>query len=272
MSHYILEHASEFERLEKQSQNKSYDYVSELKGFHPKVGATILDAGCGSGVVSRYLAEKFPQGKVIGCDASGDRILQASAMARNISNLEFKQSDLLKTVFESSSFDAVICRYVLEHLKNEDAQVALSELHRCLRPGGIIHVIDIDGYLYNVFPQTEFMSQCFAKIRSAAAPDFHIGRRLPRMIADAGFVRVNWRIETMQFRGEELKGEIELVQDRFQQAMHFLESILGDERAARKFVSQYLEALSSPNAVLFYNKFVVTAEKQGFFNINEGGV
>ncbi len=272
MSQYILEHASEFERLEKQSQNKSYDYVSELRDFHPKPGAAILDAGCGSGVVSRYLAGKFPQGKVLGCDASGDRILQASAIAKNFSNLEFKKVDLLKTGFESSSFDAAVCRYVLEHLKNEDAQVALTELHRSLRPGGIIHVIDIDGYLYNVFPQTEFMSQCFTKIRSAAAPDFHIGRQLPRMVAQAGFVRVQWRIETMQFQGVELRCEMELVQERFQQAMGFLETILGDERAARKFVSEYLESLRSPQSVLFYNKFIVSAEKQGLFNINEGGV
>jgi ubiquinone/menaquinone biosynthesis C-methylase UbiE len=262
MSKYILENAAEFECLEKQSQNKFYDYESELKDFAPKNGALILDAGCGSGVVSRYLAQNFPLGRVLGCDASGDRIQQASALAKNIPNLDFKQVDLLKTGFESSAFDSVVCRYVLEHLKNDDAKAVLVELHRCLRPGGTACVIDIDGYLYNVSPKTEFIDQCFLKIKAELAPDFNIGRQIPKMISDAGFTKVQWRIETMQFQGEELKGEIEMIQERFQQAMQFLEKVLGDADTAGKFVEQYLDALRSPYAVLFYNKFIVTAEKQ----------
>jgi hypothetical protein len=42
MSSYILENASEFERLEKQSQNSFYDYRQELQGIQPKPGALIF--------------------------------------------------------------------------------------------------------------------------------------------------------------------------------------------------------------------------------------
>ncbi len=272
MSNYILEHASEFERLEKQSQNKYYDYESELSDFLPKIGSNILDAGCGSGVVSRFLARKFPHSKVTGCDFSGERIRQASSFAETIGNLDFKQANLLSADFEASTFDSIVCRYVLEHLKNKEVKAVLTEFHRCLRPGGTACLIDIDGYLYNMFPQSEFIEQCFSKIKTAPAPDFNIGRQLPKMIADAGFTKVRWRIETMQFQGEELKTEIELISERFVQAMPFLEVILGNDHHARRFVDEYLETLRCPNSVLFYNKFIVTAEKQGLINVKEAGV
>lgn len=263
MSNYILENASEFERLEKQSQNKFYDFESELRDFHPKANSVILDAGCGSGVVSRYLAHQFPHSKVIGGDFSGERVQQAARFANQIQNLEFRELNLLNADFESSSVDALVCRFVLEHLGHDQVKVALSELYRCLRPGGKACVIDIDGYVNNVFPKTPFMDDCCRKIEAVKTVNFNIGRELPFLLGQSGFVNVQWRIETMQFRHEDLRNEAILVKERFLQAMPFLISVLGEVGIARRFMDEYLETLNAPNAVLFYNKFIVLAEKQG---------
>ena len=48
-----------------------------LRSNHRREPA-ILDAGCGSGVVSRYLATHFPTSRVIACDFSALRIAQAA--------------------------------------------------------------------------------------------------------------------------------------------------------------------------------------------------
>jgi tRNA A58 N-methylase Trm61 len=65
---YELEHHTEFDRLEKQATIATYDYRSELSGLQIENGAVILDAGCGSGVVSRYLASLDRTSTVVACD------------------------------------------------------------------------------------------------------------------------------------------------------------------------------------------------------------
>ncbi len=42
--------------------------------------------------------------------------------------------DIQSIPFESNSFDAIICIHVLEHVEND--RIAISELHRVLKPGG----------------------------------------------------------------------------------------------------------------------------------------
>lgn len=204
MKNYVLESEKEFERLERQSQNKAYDYKTELSNFSPRETGTILDAGCGSGVVTRYLAKKFNRAHVVGCDASNQRIGQAinhlnlSADLKT-ENISFQTQDLSKLSFSPSSFDGVVCRYVLEHMSNENALRALQNFYRCMRPSGKLCIIDIDGLIYNLFPQTEFLENSFSKIKQLKDIDLNIGRKLPHLIREAGFNNVKWEIETLQF-------------------------------------------------------------------------
>jgi ubiquinone/menaquinone biosynthesis C-methylase UbiE len=112
---YALESDAEFERLERQSTYPKYDYRSELAGIVVGARARILDAGCGSGVVSRYLARHHADCTVVGCDESEDRIARAAELARDLPNLRFRQGDICAMSFAASSFDLIFCRYVLQH-------------------------------------------------------------------------------------------------------------------------------------------------------------
>jgi ubiquinone/menaquinone biosynthesis C-methylase UbiE len=264
MSKYVLENTSEFDRLEKQSQNKAYHFESELAHFQPKPTATILDAGCGSGVVSRYLAQRFPQSTVIGCDFSAERVKQAAQHASAISNLSFQEENLAHLTVPSSSVDAIVCRYVLEHLSEADIHSALSEFYRCMRPNASICAIDMDGLLSNIFPRTPAMQKALTLIESQRTVDLYVGRKLPHFLAQANFVNIQWRIETLSFQGEGLLDEMQIIRERFQQIAIHLERTLQDAELAKKFTEEYLHSLAQPGAVLFYNKFIVTAEKQGF--------
>jgi ubiquinone/menaquinone biosynthesis C-methylase UbiE len=263
MQKYVLENAEEFQRLEKQSQNKFYYFVEELKQFNPKTNGNILDAGCGSGIVSRYLAEFYPLASVVGCDFSDIRVSQAKNAAAGISNLQFQTENLTQLSFENSSFDAINCRYVLEHLNPSDLQKVVKELYRCMRPNGVLCVIDIDGLLYNVHPKTKLVDEVLQRILANNNVNFNIGREIPMLLTQAGFSDVTWRVEPMVFQGTDLEQEKQLMKERFDQAMPFLNSITGNESESRQFVQEYLEGLSAPNAVLFYNKFIVQAVKQG---------
>jgi ubiquinone/menaquinone biosynthesis C-methylase UbiE len=257
---YVLEDEKEFERLEKQSRQDAYNYEKELASFHPKDFGIIFDAGCGSGVVSRHLAKKYPNAKILGSDFSAQRVDQAKAEAKGISNLQFQVEDLTRLGFENASFHASICRYVLEHMNPASRAKAISELFRCLKSGGQLCIVDVDGFLFNLFPQTALMEEIFGKLATEKPFDLHVGRKIPSLLADAGFQNIAYRIEAHSFQGKELTSEIEQMRSRFELSRPFFNEFVGLDKA-NAFIDDYFACLNTPQAVLFHNMFIVTAQK-----------
>ena len=102
---------------------------------------SVLDAGCGSGLFSFWLAQRMPSSKIIGVDSSEEDIALARQMLgpNRLVNLSFERADL-RCLPYVESFDFILCLDVLEHIR-EDEQ-ALGCLRGALKPGGqmIVHV------------------------------------------------------------------------------------------------------------------------------------
>jgi ubiquinone/menaquinone biosynthesis C-methylase UbiE len=258
---YILENKKEFERLESQSKNELYDFKKELSDFELRNPASILDAGCGSGIVSRYLSQAYPKAQVVGCDSSDLRVEMAKQASAEFGNLNFTKENLTDLSFKSGAFDGAVCRFVLEHLSKRQQKKAVAELFRCLRPAGKIRLIDIDGYFYNLFPQTPLIQKFLSILDRKKPIDMMIGRTLPSLLVESGFENVSWRIETMEITGRHFETEIKLIEERFNHGMEMYKKLLGSEAKAKRFQSEFVATLRKPGATLFYNKFVVTAEK-----------
>ena len=79
----------------------------------------VLDVGCGSGELSRVLAEETP-GDVVGVDA--DPTLLAAARER--AGIETVAGDALRLPFPDDSFDVVVCQALLINLPDPAAAVA----------------------------------------------------------------------------------------------------------------------------------------------------
>ena len=96
----------------------------------------ILDAGCGAGDYSFYLARRFPDAQILGVDMDPKRVERNRITARRleISNAQFEVADLAVADFPNP-FDLILAIDVLEHIESQDE--ALSRLHSALRPGGI---------------------------------------------------------------------------------------------------------------------------------------
>jgi SAM-dependent methyltransferase len=100
-------------------------------------GCRILDIGCGSGRLTRRLAEYAPQAVVVGGDRSAAARI-AYERCRGVANVHVAQLDLLRPPFAPASFDLVYADGVVPHVPDPDA--ALASLVRLLAPGGRLFV------------------------------------------------------------------------------------------------------------------------------------
>lgn len=99
----------------------------------------ILDAGCGGGLVTVALARHGHNVTGIDPAAGAVEYAHSSAGAQGLQELaHFHRGSIYTLPFADSSFDAVVCSDVLEHLT--DLPSALREMRRVLRPGGLLLV------------------------------------------------------------------------------------------------------------------------------------
>jgi ubiquinone/menaquinone biosynthesis C-methylase UbiE len=262
---YVLESKSEFERLEHQSSLSGYDYQRELalSGLPPlQDGMRVLDAGCGSGIVTRHLAQEHPGCEVEGCDISELRVAQARDAAKDIPRLHFEVRDLARLDYPEARFDVILCRYVLQHLSAESREAALAGFLHCLKPGGRLVLIDFDGGFLNLHPQpSPWLQEALWKMETRFPVDLRIGRKLPHLLVTAGFTQTHWRIDVLEWRDELLAQERLLLDQRILALEPVLTPVLGSVSDARRFHREYMEVLDAPGCVLFYNKFIVTGRK-----------
>jgi ubiquinone/menaquinone biosynthesis C-methylase UbiE len=120
---------------------QTYDRVSDLQLEGGKrlverlaieEGARVLDIGCGTGRLTRWIAERVgPKGSAVGIDPLEERI--AIARTQSTAHFELGQAEDL-SAFEDASFDAVCMSAVFHWVA--DKPKALTEIRRVLRPGG----------------------------------------------------------------------------------------------------------------------------------------
>lgn len=126
------------------------------------IGGRWLDAGCGSGLFARMLAERGAE--VRGVDAAEGMVEAARRLARDhtdVNRLTFEAIDTVEVLPDADqSYDGVISMSVLEYLPNPGA--ALREFSRILRPGGTV-VISL--------PNTRSPTRLLGKTKAILAPD-----------------------------------------------------------------------------------------------------
>jgi ubiquinone/menaquinone biosynthesis C-methylase UbiE len=88
---------------------------------------SILDVGCGEGVLTVEWADRLGDGRVVGIDLDDPR-LRAEWEKRSRPNLEFRTEEATSLSFEDDSFDMACAIEVLEHVP--DPEATLSEMAR----------------------------------------------------------------------------------------------------------------------------------------------
>lgn len=119
------------------------DISWQLLGLNAKAPCQILDAGCGVGGTSIYLAQKYPHVSFTGITIVPAHVAMAERFAdkRHVkANTQFLLQNYCKTTFPDNSYDGIIAlESAIYANKNEDL---ISELYRVLKPSGRIVIID----------------------------------------------------------------------------------------------------------------------------------
>lgn len=116
-----------------------FDSVSALKDFLSNK-KFIVDAGCGLGYKTAWLAELAPHATVLGIDIS-ESVFLAAKQYQQLPNLYFLRGDISQTRIKPNSVDFVVCDQVIMH--TEDPEKTFDHLSQITKPGG-----DFACYVY----------------------------------------------------------------------------------------------------------------------------
>lgn len=105
-------------------------------------GQTVLDVGCGTGVIDRWLGRHTAlQNRIIGVDVNRYLLQEATALARKErldGAVDFREGSAEALPFADDSFDVAMSMTVIEEV---DAERMLTEMVRVTKPGGRVAVI-----------------------------------------------------------------------------------------------------------------------------------
>jgi ubiquinone/menaquinone biosynthesis C-methylase UbiE len=98
-----------------------------------------LEIGCGSGMFTQVLAQKAR--RLVATDIALGMLEVARTAVQGRGEVTFQVEDCQKTSFADATFDTIFMALVLQFV---DADVAIREMHRVLRPGGVVIIANLD--------------------------------------------------------------------------------------------------------------------------------
>ncbi len=97
----------------------------------------ILDIGAGTGLMSAFYAEKYPNANITLVDISQDMLNKARGRFQGNDKIHFLQADFSTVDFEEAKYDLVVSGLAIHHLTHELKQVLFKKIFHALKPNGL---------------------------------------------------------------------------------------------------------------------------------------
>lgn len=177
-------------------------------------GERVLDVACGTGVVTRLVADRVGQaGHVVGLDINPSMLAAARAAAAN-AKIEWLEGSVMNMRLPDADFDAVVCQQGFQFFP--DKRAALQEMRRVLVSGGRL-ALSVWRSVEHA-PGFRVLEEALARRigpAKATLPPFSLGdgQAIRSLVSGAGF------------RAIRVCADVKL--SRFQSAEHFVRAVVG---------------------------------------------
>jgi SAM-dependent methyltransferase len=185
---------AEQERLQRQAQELAHEARWLLDQIGVGAGARVVEIGCGSQGCLDLLSERVgPTGSVVGVERSEDaaNLARRFAADHNLPNVQVLNGDARASGLPRGTFDLATARLVLVNVPQPEEVVA--EMVALTRPGGTVALHEADWISHVCDPPLPAwgrLFEIFLKYSTMNGIDLFIGRKVPRMLREAGLVDV----------------------------------------------------------------------------------
>jgi len=159
----------------------------------------ILDLGCGTGEITRRLADVYAQAQIVGVDIL-DSNLAVARVANARERVRYETGDAFALDYADASFDLVVCRHMSQSVP--DFGLVLDEIGRVLRRGGWLHLLSEDYAMLRMprplpalgapaarDPDRFWVGTVLPYLESVRC-DGRIGRHSPPMLIERGYTHL----------------------------------------------------------------------------------
>jgi ubiquinone/menaquinone biosynthesis C-methylase UbiE len=178
------------DRLEARAKHPQFAAMLDqyLNVMNIDAAAMVADVGCGAGVAARTIARRPGfRGKITAVDLSpylvraGERFARQEGVAERIAYLV---GDTQRLKLADATFDAAVAHTLLSHV--EQPLSVLQELHRIVKPGGLIGIFDGDYASITFGHEDAAANERYDRIvRAAIITNAMVMRQLPRLLKQA---------------------------------------------------------------------------------------
>ena len=135
-----------------------------VKLLNPKPDSSLLDVGCGSGILIQKLLSLNRNMKLYGLDITPKMVEVAKRKSENESSVEIALGSAIKMPYKNNSFDYVTCASSFHH--HPDPLQSVKEMVRVLKAWGTGPRLDmcIEGFLRKLLFKIENISHNEGKV------------------------------------------------------------------------------------------------------------
>lgn len=256
---YLMESALEARRLE--AKTDATLVRDRLRMVGVKRGMRLLDAGAGSGAVSRVMCDMVGDtGRVFALDRSAERAAVADhlALEASIGNLHVVTGDVYDSPLRRGSFDLVWAEFLVEYL--DDPQRAVVAMSSLVAPGGKLVVGELDGHGLFHYPLPDDVAAGLNVLSAAlqGAFDPFAGRKVYHWLYQAGLKDIRVHMLPYHFYpGTAPHDAVAQWRTKFTILAPRVAVRFGGQLAYEKWIERFLAMLADPAVFTYSVLFLV---------------
>ena len=226
----------------------------------------VLDLGCGTGEITRRLAQHYPQARLLGVDILEGNLARARLGDDSGGRIHYAQGDAFALDAADASFDLVVCRHMSQAVP--DFPQVLAEITRALKPGGWLHLLSEDyGMLH--FPATDpafdpdrfWLDNAISFLHDVGC-DGRVGRHSPTLLAQAGYTDIAMDyvvVDTLRVPREAFAGILSAWRDGYVESL--AQASGRDPLQVRGDFDRMIEAIRTPPQYVAWQVPVASGKK-----------